>query len=88
MSAIVWSSDVGLDLSSTTDLTAACYLFPPQDGFDEWRAIFDAWIPEENMKERVLRDKVPYDKWVNHKYLHATPGNVIDYDFVEARLLG
>lgn len=78
---------VGLDLSSTTDLTAACYLFPPQDGIDEWRAIFDAWIPDENMKERVLRDKVPYDRWVNQKYLHATPGNVIDYDFVEARLL-
>lgn len=77
---------VGLDLSSTTDLTAACYLFPPQDGIDEWRAIFDAWIPDENMKERVLRDKVPYDRWVNQKYLHATPGNVIDYDFVEARL--
>ena len=78
---------VGLDLSSTTDLTAACYLFPPQDDFEDWRAIFDAWIPDENMKERVLKDKVPYDRWVTQKYLHATPGNVVDYDFVEARLL-
>lgn len=77
----------GIDLSSTTDLTAACYLFPPQEGFDDWRAIFDAWIPEDNMKERVKRDHVPYDRWVNAKYLHATPGNVVDYDFVEARLL-
>lgn len=77
----------GLDLASTTDIAAVCYLFPPQEGFKDWRAIFDAWIPEDNMKERVLRDKVPYDRWVNDKYLHATPGNVIDYDFIEARLL-
>lgn len=77
----------GLDLSSTTDLTAVAYLFPPQDGFDEWRVIFDAWIPEDNMKERVLRDKVPYDQWVNQRHLHTTRGNVVDYNFVEARLL-
>ena len=49
--------------------------------------VLDAWIPEENMKERVNRDGVPYDRWVNQKYLHATPGNVVDYDFVEARIL-
>ncbi|MEK4026305.1 terminase large subunit [Sporosarcina sp. FSL W7-1283] len=77
----------GLDLASTTDLTAACYLFPPQEGFDDWRFITDAWVPDESMKERVLRDKVPYDRWVNQKFLHATPGNVVDYEFVEARLL-
>lgn len=78
---------IGLDLSSTYDITGACYLFPPQDGIPDWRAIFEAWIPEDNMKERVRREHVPYDKWVNQKYLHVTPGNTIDYDFVEARLL-
>jgi len=78
---------VGLDLSSTIDLTGAVYLFPPQEGIPDWRFIHDAWIPEDNMKERVKRDGVPYDRWVNAKYLHATPGNVVDYDFVEARLV-
>ena len=78
----------GLDLSSTTDITAVCHLFPPQDEIEEWRAIFDAWIPEDNMKERVARDHVPYQRWVNEKFLHTTPGDVVDYDFVEARLLG
>ncbi len=77
----------GLDLSSTTDITAAVYLFPPQEGIPDWRFTHDAWIPEENMKERVLKDGVPYDRWVNNKYLHATPGDVVDYDFVEARIL-
>lgn len=77
----------GLDLSSTTDITGVVYLFPPQEGFDDWRFIHDAWIPEDNMKERVKRDQVPYDRWVNQKFLHATPGDVVDYDFVEAKLL-
>jgi phage terminase large subunit-like protein len=76
----------GLDLASTTDLTALTLLFPPQDGFDEWRFISEAWIPEDNMKERILRDHVPYDVWVNKKFLHATPGNTTDYDFVRARI--
>lgn len=78
---------IGLDLSSTGDLTGACALFPPQDGFDEWRSIYEAWIPEESMKERIKRDHAPYDRFVREKHLIATPGNAVDYDFVEARLL-
>ena len=76
----------GLDLSSTIDLTATALLFPPQDGIDDWRVIFEAWIPMEKMKERILRDHVPYDKWVKGNFLHTTPGDAVDYDFVEARL--
>ncbi len=78
---------IGLDLSSTTDITGECLIFPPQEGFTDWRVIYEAWIPEDNMRERVRRDHVPYDRWVNQKFLHATPGNIIDYDFVEARIL-
>jgi phage terminase large subunit-like protein len=77
----------GLDLSSTTDLTALKLLFPPQDGFDDWREISEAWIPEDSMKERVARDGVPYDHWVKSKHLNVTPGNAVDYEFVEARIL-
>ena len=77
---------LGLDLSSTTDLTALTLLFPPQDEQEEWYALFEAWVPEDNMKERIKTDHVPYDKWVNAKHLHATPGNVVDYDFVQATI--
>lgn len=77
----------GVDLSSTTDITGICLLFPPQEGHPDWRVIYEAWIPEENMRERVHRDHVPYDRWVAQKYLHTTPGNIIDYDFVEARII-
>ena len=77
----------GLDLSSTTDLTALALLFPPQDGFNDWRIIYEAWIPEDSMKERIKKDHVPYDKWVKSKHLHVTPGTAVDYEFVEARIL-
>lgn len=77
----------GLDLSSTSDITGLCILFPPQKGCPEWRAIYEAWIPEDNMTERVHRDHVPYNKWVSQNVLHATPGNVIDYEFVQSRIM-
>lgn len=76
----------GLDLSSTTDLTAIALLFPPQPGLDEWRCIFKAFIPIENMRERVRRDKVPYDEWVKDGYLVATEGNAVDYETVQSQI--
>ena len=78
---------LGLDLASTTDLTAACLLFPPQDDIEDWRCLYEAWIPIERMKERIKRDKVPYDQWVKSGQLHATPGDVVDYGFVESRII-
>lgn len=77
----------GLDLSSTVDLTGLVLVFPPQDGIPDWRVLFEGWIPEDNMKERIQRDGVSYDRWVQQGFLHATPGNVVDYDFVEARII-
>ncbi|ALC92067.1 hypothetical protein AM500_21425 [Bacillus sp. FJAT-18017] len=77
----------GLDLSATTDLTGLTLLFPPQEGLDGWYFLSEGWIPEDKMVEKIKRDKVPYDKWVNDGFMHATPGDVIDYEFVEARIL-
>lgn len=77
----------GLDLSSTTDLTALCLLFPPQEGLEKWHAIFRAWIPEEKMRERSRRDHVPFDVWVKNGYVLTVPGDCMDFDFVEAEIL-
>lgn len=73
---------VGIDLSSKIDLTAAVPLFPPQEGLDDWRFTINAWIPENNMRERVNRDHVAYEDWVRDKYLNATPGDVVDYRLI------
>jgi phage terminase large subunit-like protein len=44
------------------------------------------WIPEDNMHERVRRDRVPYDAWARQGFVEATPGNVIDYAFIRHKL--
>jgi phage terminase large subunit-like protein len=44
------------------------------------------WMPEENIAQRVRRDRVPYDLWVRHGVIEATEGNVIDYDVIRKRI--
>lgn len=78
---------VGLDLSSTTDLTGTALIFPPQGDQLDWRVIWDAWIPKNNMLERIRTDKVPYDQWERDGWITATEGDVVDYTVVEKRIL-
>lgn len=72
----------GLDLSTTTDIAAFVLVFSPIMPEDPYQVLCRFWVPEEAMRERVRRDKVPYDAWVRQGYLQATPGNVIDYDYI------
>ena len=53
----------GLDLSSTTDITAFVLVFPPEDENDKYIILPYFWIPEDNLDLRVRRDHVPYDVW-------------------------
>lgn len=78
---------VGLDLSTTTDLSGVCLIFPPQLDQPDWRVIWEAWIPEVNMAERIRTDRVPYDFWAKDGWVTATPGDWIDYDSIEAKIL-
>lgn len=43
-----------------------------------------SWIPEENMRLRSERDRVPYQQWHEAGVIQATEGNVIDYDFIRS----
>lgn len=78
---------IGLDLSTTTDLSAVALIFPPQQGQADWRVLWESWIPEENMKERVDRDRVPYDQWAKMGHIRPTPGDWIDYELIEERII-
>ena len=73
----------GLDLSSTTDITAFVLVFPPEDETDKYRILPYFWIPEEQMDLRVRRDHVPYDVWGRQGFLQTTEGNVVHYGYVE-----
>lgn len=73
----------GLDLSSTTDITAFVLVFPPEDEDDKYIILPYFWIPEDNLDLRVRRDHVPYDVWEQQGYLQTTEGNVVHYGYIE-----
>ena len=77
----------GLDLSTTTALTALVLAFEPVDeGEPIWLMPF-FWLPGANLGERAREDKVPYPEWVKAGYITATPGNVVDYEAIKATLV-
>ena len=73
----------GLDLSSTTDVTAFVLVFPSTDEDEPFVVLPYFWIPEENIDLRVRRDHVPYDVWQKQGFLQTTEGNVVHYGFIE-----
>ncbi len=73
----------GLDLSTTTDITAFVLVFPPRTDDEKYIILPFCWIPEENMRLRVRRDHVPYDTWEKTSHLNTTEGNVIHYAEIE-----
>ena len=74
----------GLDLSSTTDITAFVLVFPPRDEEEKFIVLPYFWIPADNLATRVRRDHVPYDIWEQQGYIKTTEGNVVHYGFIEA----
>lgn len=73
----------GLDLSTTTDLTAMTLLFPPQEGLETAVAIFSAWRPRDGVLEAEQRDHVPYRDWERAGFLSLCEGDIVDFSQVE-----
>lgn len=80
-----WSCYTGLDLASVSDLSAVCHLFPHGDG--TFSAIWRFWTPEENLVKLDKQLNGAASRWVKDGWLTITPGNVTDYDYIEAQLL-
>ncbi len=72
----------GLDLSQKLDLTAFCLWFPPTEAEPKHDLVWRFWIPEERVREMARTGRVPYAAWAAAGVLTATPGDVIDYDFI------
>ena len=69
----------GLDLSSTSDLTA----FVPIAWIDDaWEVKPTFWLPSEGLREKSRADRVPYDTWRDQEFLETTPGKAVEYEFV------
>ena len=72
----------GMDLASTTDLTALCLCFPPKGEDGDYQNMWHFWIPEAKLEDRSRRDRVPYRSWVEQGFVTTTPGNVVDYGVI------
>lgn len=77
----------GLDLSSTSDITAFVLVFPPEHDGDPYYILAYFWLPEDTLDLRVRRDHVPYDVWQRQGYINVTEGNVIHYDYIERTII-
>ena len=68
---------VGIDLSSTSDLTCVSFMIP-KDGKFYFKTLY--YLPEEALETK--KNKEQYSEWVRLGFLKLTPGNVVDYDYI------
>src|SRR5699024_2832150 len=74
----VW---IGIDLSTTTDLSSIGMVFRLDDG--SFAIKQHSFMPSDKLQERMNTDNVPFDLWEKQGYLTTTPGSVVDYSFIE-----
>ncbi len=76
----------GLDLSSTSDITAFVLVFPPRNENEDYIILPFFWLPEDTLELRCRRDHVPYDVWRKQGYFNVTEGNVVHYSFIRKHI--
>lgn len=77
---------VGVDLSASQDVTALAYCFLPASSGGPYEFLYRFFIPEDTVAERERAEQVPYAQWIEQALVRTTPGNVIDYDCIEAQI--
>lgn len=71
-----------LDLSSTTDLTAAAFAWLLPDNRVALRTLH--WIPRETLGKRIRESNWPWEAWVRAGWVRTTDGPSVDYEQVRA----
>jgi hypothetical protein len=74
----------GVDLSMSTDHSSVAFVFPCDDGGYDILPFF--WTPAAKVRQRQLRDGMPYQQWAEDGFIELSPGSVIDYRDVRARI--
>jgi phage terminase large subunit-like protein len=73
---------VGIDLSAKIDLTSVSFEFKMNDG--KYLVLSHSFMPEDTLRNKTKKDKVPYDLWVKQGWITTTPGAVVDYNFIKS----
>lgn len=71
----------GLDLASVRDIAALVLNFPNENGGNDIFCRF--YIPEETLFQKDKKDHHNYENWVKDGWMITTPGNAIDYNYIE-----
>jgi len=71
---------VGLDLASKTDVAEAAFLFPPASPGDQWVAFCKHYLPEDYINNA---GNTRYAAWHAEGWITSTPGNIIDFEYIE-----
>ena len=71
---------VGIDLSQTTDLTAAVAVIE-KDG--QLNVVAHFWMPSEKLETRTAEDGVPYPAYLQRGFLSLSGENFVDYHDVK-----
>ena len=66
----------GIDLSQTTDLTAATVIIQKND---ELYVFAKFWLPSEKIEEATARDGLPYNIYIQRGLLAESGDNFVDY---------
>jgi phage terminase large subunit-like protein len=74
------SAWMGLDLASVEDTASLVAVIPRENG--QVDVICKVYIPESKIIERD-QNGFNFQRWSQSGHLTATPGNVIDYDFIK-----
>jgi phage terminase large subunit-like protein len=73
----------GLDLANTSDFNAFALIFPPVDFTGKAILLVWLWLPHD-IAENHPRNRFSYMQWERDGYIKLTPGDVTDYDIIEA----
>ena len=71
----------GVDLSSTTDLTAAVLVIQKKDDNKKY-VLAHFFMPSDVVKKRMEEDNVPYDIWIKRGLITLTDGSQNDFSLV------
>lgn len=76
----------GLDLSSTTDISALVILKPDleTEKFDIYPYFF---MPSADILDKEKRDRLPYREWAAEGLIQLTDGNIIDYQVIKNKII-
>lgn len=73
---------LGIDLSATIDLSSVSGVCVDkiENGIDVFSHSF---IPENRMRQKIIKDRVPYDLWLRDGWITTTRGEYVDYEYIK-----